>query len=172
MERFGVRRVVAVGAGAGGLGRRRLTTVMTAAWQLWLLWGVAVGVGTGSMALVFGAIVANRWFDRHRGLVTGVFSAANATGQLVFLPVIARARRRTGLARGGRPGGDFATALLVPLVLRGPAGQPGRRRHHAVRRRGPARGSAVRRLRAGGTELRRRSRAAGGPHAQGGRARR
>ena len=39
--------------------------------------------------LVFGAIVANRWFHTHRGLVMGVFSAANATGQLIFLPAIA-----------------------------------------------------------------------------------
>ena len=88
MERFGIRRVVAaalllVAVGAG------LTMVMTAPWQLWFLWGVAVGVGTGAMALVFGAIVANRWFVRHRGLVTGLFSAATATGQLIFLPVIA-----------------------------------------------------------------------------------
>jgi len=61
MERFGIRRVVAgalalVAAGAG------LTLVMTASWQLWFLWGVPIGVGTGAMALVFGAIVANRWF--------------------------------------------------------------------------------------------------------------
>src|ERR687898_1525329 len=89
MERFGVRRVVAasltlVAAGSG------LTLVMTSAWQLWLLWGFAVGIGTGSLALVFGAVVANRWFVRHRGVVVGVFSAASSTGQLVFLPPIAQ----------------------------------------------------------------------------------
>ena len=115
MERFGVRRVVAaaltlVAAGSG------LTLVMTEAWQLWLLWGLAIGVGTGSLALVFGAIVANRWFVRHRGLVVGAFSAASSTGQLVFLPAIAH------LADG--PGWRWASALvtvfalaLVPLVL-------------------------------------------------------
>ena len=74
--------MVALGAG--------LTLVMTSAWQLWFLWGVPIGVGTGAMALVFGAIVANRWFVRHRGLVTGLFSAASSTGQLIFLPVIAQ----------------------------------------------------------------------------------
>ena len=89
MERFGVRRVVAaslllVSVGAG------LTLVMTSPWQLWALWGVPVGVGTGSLALVFGAIVANRWFVRHRGVVTGLFSAASSTGQLIFLPAIAQ----------------------------------------------------------------------------------
>jgi sugar phosphate permease len=116
MDRFGIRRVVSaalllVAVGSG------LTTVMTAPWQLWLLWGVAVGVGTGAMALVLGAIVANRWFaESRRGLVTGVFSAAGAAGQLVFLPGIA------ALATG--PGWRYAAlvvtgaaVLLVPLVL-------------------------------------------------------
>ena len=74
---------------------------MTEAWQLWLLWGFAVGIGTGSLALVFGAIVANRWFVRHRGVVIGVFSAASSTGQLVFLP---RSRTwRRAPAGAGRP---------------------------------------------------------------------
>ncbi|MFI7440484.1 MFS transporter [Nonomuraea indica] len=88
MDRFGMRRVVAcalllVAAGSG------LTVWMTASWQLLLLWGVLVGLGTGSMALVFVATVTDRWFVRHRGLVTGVLTAAGATGQLVFLPVLA-----------------------------------------------------------------------------------
>lgn len=116
MERFGIRRVVAASLVLVALGSG-LTTVMTAAWQLWLLWGVAVGIGTGAMALVLGAIVANRWFvEARRGLVTGIFSAAGAAGQLVFLPGIA------ALATG--PGWRWAAlvvtvaaVLLVPLVL-------------------------------------------------------
>jgi len=115
MERFGIRRVVAAALVMVSLGAG-LTMVMTEAWQLWFLWGVPVGVGTGAMALVFGAIVANRWFVRHRGLVTGIFSAGSATGQLIFLPLIAH------LASG--PGWRWATGvvavfslLLVPVVL-------------------------------------------------------
>ena len=90
---------------------------MTSPWQLWLLWGFAVGIGTGSLALVFGAVVANRWFVRHRGVVIGVFSAASSTGQLVFLPAIAQPRRWPGVALGRRPGHRLRPALLVPLVL-------------------------------------------------------
>jgi sugar phosphate permease len=116
MERFGIRRVVASALVLVALGSG-LTVVMTAAWQLWVLWGVAVGVGTGAMALVLGALVANRWFvESRRGLVTGVFSAAGAAGQLVFLPGIA------ALATG--PGWRYAALvvtaaalLLVPIVL-------------------------------------------------------
>ncbi len=115
MERFGIRRVVAASLGLVAVGSG-LTLVMSEPWQLWLLWGFAIGVGTGSLALVFGAIVANRWFVRHRGVVVGVFSAASSTGQLVFLPGIAH------LADG--PGWRWAAGLvavfallLVPLVL-------------------------------------------------------
>jgi len=108
MERLGVRRVatgalILVAAGSG------LTLVMTSAWQLWVLWGFAVGIGTGSLALVFGAIVANRWFARHRGVVVGAFSAASSTGQLVFLPAIAH------LAEG--PGWRWAAALVSTFAL-------------------------------------------------------
>ena len=66
-----------------------LTTRMQNQWQLTLLWGVLVGTGTGVTSMVLAAIIANRWFDERRGLVLGVLSAANATGQLVFLPLLA-----------------------------------------------------------------------------------
>src|SRR5919112_6042287 len=100
--------LVAVGSG--------LTLVMTSAWQLWVLWGFAVGIGTGALALVFGAIVANRWFVTHRGLVTGVFSAASSTGQLVFLPTIARLAEDPGWRWAAGLVAAFAL-LLVPVVL-------------------------------------------------------
>jgi sugar phosphate permease len=108
MERFGLRRVVAVSLALVATGSG-LTLVMTEAWQLWVLWGFAVGIGTGALALVFGAIVANRWFVAHRGLVIGVFSAASSTGQLVFLPLIAR------LADG--PGWRWAAGLVALFAL-------------------------------------------------------
>lgn len=87
MDRFGIRRVVAVALtiiSAGSL----LTVWMTAAWQLVLYWGVLVGLGSGSMALAFAATVTNRWFVARRGLVTGILTAAGASGQLVFLPLL------------------------------------------------------------------------------------
>jgi predicted MFS family arabinose efflux permease len=88
MARYGIRRVMVVALLliAVGVG---LTTVMRTLWQLYLLWGVVVGLGTGSMASVLVAIVANRWFVARRGLVTGILTASLATGQLIFLPVLA-----------------------------------------------------------------------------------
>ncbi len=89
MDRWGLRRLVlcALALLAGSVA---LTTLMTSRWQMLLLWGVCVGSGTGITALVLAAVIANRWFDRRRGLVLGVLTAANATGQLLFLPILAR----------------------------------------------------------------------------------
>jgi len=87
MGRYGLRRVVLAALGIVSAAAL-LTTLMTAPWQYILLWGVAVGVGTGCMATVLAATVATRWFVERRGLVTGALTAATATGQLVFLPFL------------------------------------------------------------------------------------
>jgi predicted MFS family arabinose efflux permease len=61
-----------------------------------LLWGIVIGVGTGMTALVLGATVASRWFDKRRGLVVGLMTASNATGQLIFLPLLAALSENIG----------------------------------------------------------------------------
>jgi sugar phosphate permease len=115
MERFGLRRVL-IGALLTVATGALLTVFMTESWHLILLWGVVVGLGTGSMATVLAATVANRWFVERRGLVIGVLTAASATGQLVFLPAMAWLASNHGwqtvsLAVGG------ATLAVIPLVL-------------------------------------------------------
>lgn len=119
MDRFGIRRVVAVAlclvaAGSG------LTVFMTASWELVLLWGVLVGLGTGSMALAFVATVSGRWFVHRRGLVTGVLTAGQATGQLIFLPVIAWLASTHGWRSAALvvSGGALAVVPLVLLLMR------------------------------------------------------
>lgn len=88
MDRFGVRNVVcaALALIAGGMA---LATVSTELWQLFVAWGLMLGVGSGLTALVLAAVVANRWFSARRGLVIGILTASAATGQLAFLPVAA-----------------------------------------------------------------------------------
>jgi sugar phosphate permease len=81
-----------------------------------LLWGVVVGLGVGSTALVFGALVANRWFVRNRGLVMGIFGAAFSTGQLIFLPSLARLIENSGWRAASLVIAVLAT-LLIPLVI-------------------------------------------------------
>lgn len=108
MNRFGVR-TVAIGAllliSVGLVG----SLAMISVWQLVLLWGVIVGIGTGMTALVLGATVATRWFSRRRGLVVGMMTASTATGQLVFLPLLAELTERIGWR--------VALLLVVATVL-------------------------------------------------------
>lgn len=114
MERFTVRKVV-MGALTTVSTGAFLTTFVNAPWQLVLTWGVIVGVGTGSMALVFAATVANRWFVKHRGLVVGALTAAAATGQLVFLPGLTSLSSDYGWRSIGLTIGT-ASLLMVPFI--------------------------------------------------------
>jgi predicted MFS family arabinose efflux permease len=88
MDRWGLRRVVLAALALLAVSVA-LTTQMRNEWQLTLSWGVLVGTGTGVTSMVLAAVVATRWFDERRGMVLGALSAANATGQLVFLPLLA-----------------------------------------------------------------------------------
>jgi MFS family permease len=114
MQRLGVRRttigaLVLLAAGVG------LASRITRPWQLVLDWGLLVGTGSGMVALVLGATVVNRWFHARRGLAMGLLTASTATGQLVFLPLLASVIDRHGwraavLIVAG------AAALAVPVV--------------------------------------------------------
>jgi predicted MFS family arabinose efflux permease len=115
MDRWGLRRVVLAAVALLAVSVA-LTTRMRTQWELTLLWGILVGSGTGVTSMVLAAIVANRWFDERRGLVMGALSAANATGQLVFLPLLAslveqRGWRAAAFAVAG------AAAIVFVLVL-------------------------------------------------------
>ena len=88
MNRFGLRRVIVCALTLIVTGFV-LSLGMTRVWQLMMLWGVVIGVGTGMTAMVLAATVATRWFNHRRGLVIGLLSASSATGQLAFLPLIA-----------------------------------------------------------------------------------
>ncbi len=119
MARFGVRRVMLAALSTLALAVG-LSTLMTQAWQLIALWGVAVGLGSGAMALVLGATVATRWFVKRRGLITGIFAASTATGQLIFLPqqaaIIEAAGWRTAVLLVA--GVAIVVAVLVGLFMR------------------------------------------------------
>jgi predicted MFS family arabinose efflux permease len=115
MERFTVRKVVMSALLLVSVSATS-TIFMNQPWHLWALWGVGVGVGAGSMALVFAATVANRWFVARKGIVVGALTAATASGQLVFLPLLSHFALTYGwksvsLTVGG------AAALIVPFIF-------------------------------------------------------
>ncbi|AOY70209.1 MFS transporter [Arthrobacter sp. TES] len=116
MERFGIRKVTAIALCLIGLGSA-LTVFVNQSWQILLTWGLLIGLGTGSMALVFAATIANTWFARSRGLVIGILTAGSAAGQLVFLPFIALLAQDPGW-RGASLLIAAGALAVVPLVLR------------------------------------------------------
>lgn len=89
INRYGPRRVLTLSALLMALGTF-LTIFMRHSWQLFTLWGVVVGAGTGLVAIVLGTAVVQRWFYQQRGLALGVLTASTATGQLLFLPLLAQ----------------------------------------------------------------------------------
>jgi sugar phosphate permease len=106
INRYGVRNVTlaALGLIASGLA---LSLAIRQLWQLIALWGVVVGLGTGLTALVLAATVSARWFNSRRGLIIGLLTASSATGQLVFLPLLASVATHSG----------WRNALLIVCVL-------------------------------------------------------
>ncbi|ASN21229.1 MFS transporter [Arthrobacter sp. YN] len=116
MERFGIRKVTSLALCLIGLGSA-LTVFVNQSWQILLTWGLLIGLGTGSMALVFAATIANIWFAKSRGLVIGILTAGSAAGQLVFLPFIAALAQNPGW-RGASLLIAAGALAVVPLVLR------------------------------------------------------
>ena len=116
VERFGPRRIM-LGAltlimvGLGGM------LALRTLWQLHLWWGVVVGIGTGAVTNVLGATVAHRWFRTNRGMVLGLFSAAAAAGQLLFLPTMMGLTSAGGWRMAIGVSALAVGALLIPVAL-------------------------------------------------------
>jgi sugar phosphate permease len=116
MDRWGVRRLVVAALGLLAISVA-LTTQMHSQWQMTLLWGICVGTGTGVTSMVLAAVVATRWFDARRGVVLGALSAANATGQLVFLPLMASLIERYGWRAAALLVSGAALIVLVIVLV-------------------------------------------------------
>ncbi|MGH7498731.1 MAG: MFS transporter [Gemmatimonadales bacterium] len=114
MQRLGIRRTTITALCLLAVGVA-LSTRVREPWQLVLSWGVIVGTGSGMVALVLGATVVNRWFATRRGLAMGLLTASTATGQLVFLPLLARVIDLDGW-RAAAVLVACAAALMIPLV--------------------------------------------------------
>lgn len=110
--RFGIKRVVVLSLAALAVSLA-LTPLITRLWQFELLWGVLSGLSTGMMANVLGVTVASRWFVKRRGLVVGMLTASAATGQLLFLPLLAKVT----VSSGWRTAVLAAVAAVIAVLL-------------------------------------------------------
>ena len=116
MDRFGPTRVVLFGLVVIG-GSTLAGAAMTQLWQLNLFWGALSGIGTGVVAPVLGATVANRWFVERRGLVLGILGAAASAGQLVSVPALMWLVVAVGWREGTVYLALVALLVFVPVLL-------------------------------------------------------
>ncbi len=116
IDRFGIRGT-AIGFLALSAAGVAMTTLIARLWQLHLLWGVVVGIGTGGVAAVMGATVANIWFDSRRGLVTGILGGASSAGQLLFLPLLVWVTRQWGWQTALATLAVILSAIILPAAL-------------------------------------------------------
>ena len=114
-DRFGLRRTIAAALALMAIAAAA-SAYMTHPWQMMLLWGGFVGVGAGSISLVAGATIVNRWFETNRGAVMGLLTASNATGQLIFLPLFGVLILRSGW-RAEVVAIAVVCAILAPIAL-------------------------------------------------------
>src|SRR6266850_1449410 len=115
VDRFGPRRALLSGLAAIAVGLFLLLSLHDL-WQLYLVWGILIGVGTGVASQVTGATVAHRWFRTHRGVVVGLFGAATSAGQLIFVPTMMALTVSDGW-RSGIALLMFASLVVIVPVL-------------------------------------------------------
>ena len=116
-NRIGIRRTMMLAMGLLSASLLAATSIRSP-WHLVAIWGFLVGIGSGMAALVLGAVVVNRWFTKHRGLVMGALTASTATGQLIFLPLLAHVAETDGWRWSVRiVAGAALLAVLLSLVL-------------------------------------------------------
>lgn len=115
MEVIGLKRAMLACLGIlfAGTG---LANFIETPWQLYATWGVMVGIGVSAGAMGMAAAVANRWFETRRSFAMGLLMAANAAGQLVFLPLLGQLAQNYGW-RSVSLAVSLVVAALVPLVM-------------------------------------------------------
>ncbi|MFC7785249.1 MFS transporter [Rossellomorea sp. GCM10028870] len=88
IEVLGLKKIMIISMGTL-LSGTLLTLVMNQPWQLILIWGIIIGLGSSLFLTVLSPYIANRWFVKRRGLAVGILTASTATGQLILLPILA-----------------------------------------------------------------------------------
>jgi len=85
-DRLGPRVVMTVAGFFFGLGLL-LMSGLNSVWQLYLFYGVIVGIGLSAIDIVPLSTIA-RWFIRRRGMMTGIAKVGTGTGQFA-IPLVA-----------------------------------------------------------------------------------
>jgi sugar phosphate permease len=116
LDRFGPRLIMLGGLLLSMVGSAAML-LMTSLLELNLWLGLVVGFGTGTLAVVMAATVANRWFVAKRGLVVGILGAGTSAGQFVFVPAMMALTLAFGWRAAVALGVIVLGLIVLPLIV-------------------------------------------------------
>ncbi|MEM9625333.1 MAG: MFS transporter [Pseudomonadota bacterium] len=114
-DRFGPTPVLGMTGVLFGFGFALIAWV-SEPWHLFVIFGLFIGLGMSTHDVVTLSSVA-RWFDKRRGMMTGVVKTGTAIGQVVVPPVAALIMASFGWRMAAILMGVIAAALLLAAAL-------------------------------------------------------
>lgn len=123
-DRFGPRPVLLASGLLYGLGYALISQI-TAPWQMFLLFGTLLGAGLSTHDVVTLSTIA-RWFERKRGIMSGVVKVGTALGQVTLPPlaailIVAYGWRHAAVLLGVGAGVVLVAAALLMSHPRSPS---------------------------------------------------
>jgi len=115
MQNFGIRRIAVFALGLLIVGS--FIAVLPNLFVFNLSWGLLIGIGTGTLTMAYGALIARTWFPEKLGVIAGILTASAVFGQFALLPVWSE----VALVYGWRApligsAGIAAIAMIVNLI--------------------------------------------------------
>jgi MFS family permease len=116
--KYGAKRAIVTGNIVGAIG----FVILSFHWHLWelyLAYGVLIGIGSGFGGLLSSTTVLNNWFIKRRSLALGIFLGSGGLGGIFIGPAMMNYIR----TRGWRPaylviaGAAFLLLVVLPALL-------------------------------------------------------
>lgn len=116
LDRSGMGGPAMLGATMIGLGAI-LTSEISSEWQLYLIFGIMMGVcGRGTLNTPLMANIS-AWFDRRRGMAVGIVFGGQAVGGVLWPPVLQHFNQSIGWRDTAFWYGFIALAIMLPLAF-------------------------------------------------------
>ena len=115
-DRYDLRWIMGIGVAVGALGIG-LMSVVSAPWQLFLVYGVVFALGNAGISNPVVSVMIVRWFPQRRGVANSVAVSGNAIGQLVIVGSLAQSLVRFGWRASFAGLGVANLVILTPIVM-------------------------------------------------------
>ena len=125
-DRYDLRWIMGTGVAVGAVGIG-LMSVISAPWQLFLVYGVVFALGNAGISNPIVSVMIVRWFPDRRGVANSVAVSGNAIGQLVIVGLLAQSLIRFGWRVSYGALGLANLVVLAPVVLAAVRSAPPRR---------------------------------------------